>query len=267
MFGNRGQSGRSGYFIAEAGFCSTLWSVRFFNIFTDKLMPYEQVPFNDQVGFGAGVEFVDNPEPRCPCVLLLDTSVSMRSKAIDSLNEGIRVFRDELSADAMASKRVEIAIIGFGPVKTITDFQTADVFQVPTLQTTGDTPMGAAIETGLSLLDQRKQAYRANGVSFYRPWVFLITDGGPTDLWQEAAAKVRAGEAANHFSFFAVGVEGARMDILSQISAREPLKLKELRFRDLFIWLSNSLGSVSRSSLGDKIELQNPVTPQGWASV
>jgi uncharacterized protein YegL len=95
----------------------------------------------------------------------------------------------------------------------------------------------------------------------------LITDGGPTDHWQKAPDKIRAGEAANHFSFFAVGVEGARMDILSQMTTREPLKLKELRFRDLFVWLSNSLGSVSKSALGDKVELENPATPKGWASV
>jgi uncharacterized protein YegL len=73
--------------------------------------------------------------------------------------------------------------------------------------------MGAAIESGLVLLEQRKKAYRSSGISFYRPWIFLVTDGGPTDSWREAAAQVKAGEEANHFSFFAVGVEEARMDI------------------------------------------------------
>jgi uncharacterized protein YegL len=221
----------------------------------------------EQIPFGENTEFADNPEPRCPCVLLLDTSGSMRGQPVKELNQGIRIFKDELMADEMAAKRVEVAIIGFGPVQTLTDFQTADVFEPPLLQAQGDTPIGAAIEAGLALLEQRKQSYRRNGVAYYRPWIFLITDGGPTDHWQAAAAQVKAGEAANHFSFFAVGVEGARVDVLAQIGTREPLKLKELRFRDLFIWLSKSLGSVSKSAVGDKVELENPATPSGWASV
>jgi uncharacterized protein YegL len=221
----------------------------------------------EQVPFGAGVEFADNPEPRCPCLLLLDTSGSMRGQAINELNAGVRLFRDELAADPMASKRVEIAIVGFGPVQVLSDFQTADAFDPPTLVATGDTPMGAAVEEGLTLLDQRKQAYRTNGIAFYRPWIFLITDGGPTDAWTDAAAKVKSGEASKHFSFFAVGVAGARIDILRQLVTREPLMLKELKFRDLFVWLSNSLGSVSKSRVGDAVELVNPATPQGWASV
>jgi uncharacterized protein YegL len=53
------------------------------------------------------------------------------------------------------------------------------------------------------------------------------------------------------------------MDILQQISVREPLRLDGLRFRDLFSWLSTSLRSVSRSTPGTEV----PLPPPGWASV
>jgi uncharacterized protein with von Willebrand factor type A (vWA) domain len=39
------------------------------------------------------VEFAENPEPRCPCVLLLDTSGSMQGAAINALNQGCARFR------------------------------------------------------------------------------------------------------------------------------------------------------------------------------
>jgi uncharacterized protein with von Willebrand factor type A (vWA) domain len=45
----------------------------------------------DQVPFDAS-EFVDNPEPRCPCLLLLDTSASMAGRRINELNAGLETF-------------------------------------------------------------------------------------------------------------------------------------------------------------------------------
>ena len=58
----------------------------------------------DQVPFGAA-EFADNPEPRCRCLLLLDTSHSMQGRPILELNSGLVVFKDELAADALAMTR------------------------------------------------------------------------------------------------------------------------------------------------------------------
>lgn len=218
---------------------------------------------SDQISFETN-DFVSNPEPRCPCVLLLDVSGSMNGQPLAELNAGLQTFRDELAADALAMKRVEVAIVTFGPTKVEMPFTGASTFFAPTLQAQGDTPMGGAIMQALDLVRDRKNDYRANGISYYRPWVFLITDGGPTDAWQGAAAAVKEGEASKQFAFFAIGVKGARMDVLQQISVREPLSLEGLKFRELFSWLSSSLRSVSRSTPGTDVPL---APPSGWASV
>jgi uncharacterized protein YegL len=65
---------------------------------------------SDQIPFGTD-DFAQNPEPRCPCLLLLDTSGSMQGRPIAALNEGIKVFKDELLGDTLAAKRVEVATL------------------------------------------------------------------------------------------------------------------------------------------------------------
>jgi uncharacterized protein YegL len=213
---------------------------------------FPQVPYSDSAEtsqpFGFAEEFIENAEPRCPCVLLLDTSTSMSGDPINQLNAGLASFKEELMADGLAVKRVEISVITFGPVQVHNSFQTADVFQPPILQANGDTPMGSAIAEALRLIEERKSEYTSAGVSHYRPWVFMITDGEPTDQWREAAAALRNGTEQKKLAFFAVAVEGANLARLAEISPRKPLMLKGLHFRELFRWLSNSLGAVSRSS-------------------
>ncbi|MGL4554573.1 MAG: vWA domain-containing protein [Gemmataceae bacterium] len=216
------------------------------------------------ISFGTD-DFALNPEPRLPCVLLLDTSGSMEGAPIDQLNAGLDAYRDALAYDDLAARRVEIAVVTFGGTAALfQDFSAVGRFYPPRLTAGGETPMGQAVLLGLDHLRKRKDEYRSNGVAYFRPWVFLITDGVPTDDWKAAAEQVKAGEGANAFSFFAVGVETADFAVLRQMTTREPLKLRGLSFRELFLWLSASQVSVSRSSPGDKVMLPPPT---GWASV
>ena len=212
------------------------------------------------------VEFADNPEQRCPCILLLDVSGSMGGAPIKALNDGLRIFRDDLNKDGLTKKRVEVAIVTFeSEVKVVQDFVTADKFQPPTLKVGGATYMGAGIDKALDILQARKASYKANGIKYYRPWVFMITDGEPSDneVVNRAAQRIRDEEAEKRVAFFAVGVEGVNMTRLSQIVVRPPMKLTGLNFEEMFQWLSASMSGVSHSQLDEQVPLQKP----GWGSV
>ena len=220
----------------------------------------------ESLGWEEAVEFAENPEPRCPCVLLLDTSGSMQGEAINALNDGLRTFKQELNHDNLAKKRVEVAIVTFNTdVEVVQDFTTADEFDPPTLSAEGLTQMGGAILQGLDMLEVRKAMYRANGVAYYRPWMFLITDGEPQgeadSVVEQATQRIKDDEANKRVAFFAVGVEEANMTRLSQIVVRHPLKLRGLNFKELFIWLSASMQQVSQSS---QLEEQMPLPPANW---
>ncbi|WP_017316843.1 vWA domain-containing protein [Mastigocladopsis repens] len=214
------------------------------------------------------VEFAENPEPRCPCVLLLDTSGSMQGMPIDSLNQGLQSFKEELIQNSLAARRVEVAIVTFDSnVNVVQDFVTADQFSPPILAAQGLTTMGAGIHKALDLIQDRKAQYRANGVAYYRPWVFMITDGEPQgefeDVIEQAARRLQADEASKRVAFFTVGVENANMTRLSQIAVRTPLKLQGLNFVEMFVWLSASMSAVSHSKVDEQVALP----PIGWGSV
>lgn len=250
-------------------------------------------------------EFAENPEPRCPVVLVLDTSGSMQGTPIAEMNEGLRAFAAAIKADRLASLRVEVAVVAFGgkvraldvrspetnqsdgenkevvlfnpfglairpkinevPFDARQAFVTADQFIPPAMEANGETPLGEAISRALALLRERKEIYKQNGLDYFRPWIFAITDGRPTDKgWEAVAEQVRQEEARKGVVFYGVGVEGADLQTLSQFSqSRPPLKLKGLAFGELFTWLSKSLSAIAHSRPGE----QAPLPPVGWGSV
>ena len=204
-------------------------------------------------------------DPRCPCVLVLDTSGSMMGEPIRELNAGLEVFKSELEADAVAQNRVEIAVVAFNSSVTVEhDFSLVDKFVPPTLVANGSTAMGAALNLALSMVATRKQAYKDNGVQYYRPWVMLITDGEPTDSIDRAVEQIGELEGKGSLAFFAIGVRGANMSVLKTFSVREPVMLDGLKFREFFVWLSASMQKVSASRVGDQVALP---PPRGWCVV
>lgn len=219
------------------------------------------------------IEVAYPQQPHCATVLLLDTSGSMGGPKIAALNEGLRLFLQETAGDELASKRVDLCILTFGgEVSVHHDFAPVTAYPADTaLAARGETPMGQALERGMTLIEERKAAYRAQGTDYYRPWLMLITDGEPTDIkpgddrWQKVTAALQEGVAGRRFAFFAIGVEGANMDRLRQLcpEGRPPLALRGLAFRELFAWLSRSQRQVSASRTGDTVQLP----PVDWGSV
>ena len=216
------------------------------------------------------IQFAENPEPRCPLVILADVSTSMYGAPMEALNQGIAVLSDELKRDSLASLRVEVAIITFGSTADVVqDFVTADRFEAPTLVANGTTMMSAGIELALDKIEERKQMYRDNGIEYYRPWLWLMTDGAPTEeqeVVNAASAKLRQAESEKRVAAFSVAVGGADMETLTEISPRRPLPLQGLEFGSMFLWLSQSMSRVSASRTDDEIRLDTD-TLQDWAAI
>jgi len=214
------------------------------------------------------VEFIDNPDQRCACVLLLDTSSSMSGQPITELRKGLESFEQEVKEDVYARRRVELSIITFGSDVTVKqDFVTIDAFTTPEFEPNGYTFMGTAVIKAIEQVRDRKSVYRENGIDYYRPWIILITDGRPEgeppDRFDEAVRMVHEEEANKGVAFFAIGVQNADMKCLEQLSVREPKLLRGLNFVDLFAWLSDSMKSVSNSRLDDQVQL----APTSWSVV
>lgn len=211
-----------------------------------------------------------NRQRRTPCVLLLDTSFSMEGEKIERLNAGLRRFREDILSNPVAAQSVELCVISFGPVRLDADF--ALVSDLPDLQlkASGATPLVQALELAMLKVTERKGRYAEHGISYYRPWIFLLTDGEPTDEhghgcdgYRSLIPPLQLAAAEKKFTLFSVGVNvSARgrqvLDELSQPFGGRCLDLADLRFEEMFLWLSASLGRVSQSAPGERVQLLDP---------
>ncbi len=214
------------------------------------------------------VDYSGNPNQRTPCVLILDASGSMNSNGsngktrIAELNEGIQTLEHALKSDDAAISRVQLGIVTVGgpsnSADVLMDWTDVENFQAFPLVADGTTPLGTGVRIGLEMIEQIKKDLRSNGINYTRPWMMIITDGEPTESaadWLAAAQECKAAEAAKKVEVFTIGVDGANMATLSQLSSRPPVMLDGLKFKELFLWLSSSLSAASRSRPGDALAL------------
>lgn len=204
----------------------------------------------------------DNPAPRCPVVLLLDTSGSMAGKPIAELKEALGQFLRETAEDEATGMSVELCVITYGQDTGVgLEFTTVKrVDPPPELVVGGLTPMGQAIRLGLYEIHERRKHYKRSGISAYKPWMVLMTDGQPNDDWEGPASEARTMAENNQLNFFGVGVgPDVDMQTLRAIlpAAQPPVRLRGLRFKPFFRWLTDSLRLVTSGTLSmqDKVRL------------
>lgn len=219
---------------------------------------------------GDPLPITNQGERHVAAVLLVDTSGSMSGAPIAELNQGLVEFGQALQEDSLALGRADVCVISFNSnVETEMSFRSATEYQAPVLSANGLTSLNEAIQAGLDAIEARKAEYRAEGVSYYRPWLFVLTDGAPTDTERETETKDRLRNAIRNKKvvYMPMGIgEGADTAKLQEYypeetQAKTVLKANASRFKEAFVWLSQSLGVVSKSdpNVSDSISL--PPTP------
>ena len=225
----------------------------------------ENLNEKDEIENSEEEDLVNNPTTRLPVCLCLDVSSSMSGQPIDELKKGVDFFFQAIKDDHIAKYAVEIAIVVFhSQVELRLDFSDIEKQQIPDLQASGSTSMGKGVNLSLDILEKRKKEYSEKGITYYQPWLVLMTDGCPTDDTTSALQRVEKLNSEKKINVFSVAVgNGADKDILKQFSKNDQVisvKSPE-HFREFFQWLSQSTVVASQSAPGEKPKLP-PVPPE-----
>ena len=211
-----------------------------------------------------------NPgECHVPAVLLVDTSGSMDGQPINELNQGLRDFYDALCNDELAMGRAEVSIISFdSTVQIEMGFRPAEEYVAPTLSAYGLTALNQALIKGLDEIEARKELYKRAGVKYYRPWLFVLTDGLPTDdeFEGEALRRMREAIEGKKVTYMPMGIGNADLDQLKKYypvnhSQKVTLKANASEFKSAFEWLSASLAVITHSDPKVSSSVTVPPTP------
>ena len=206
---------------------------------------------------------------RLPVYLLLDCSGSMAGEPIEAVKQGIKTLISELKGDPQALETAFLSIITFdSSARQISPLTELMLFKEPQIQAGGATALGGALKVLSECIRNEVQTTTATQKGDWKPLVFLMTDGAPTDNLDEGIDAIKTVSTGN---IIACGAgANANANTLKKIT-NNVLMMNNLTAGDMaqfFAWVSSSIKASSKSidaKPGDPIELPPP--PQGFVIV
>jgi uncharacterized protein YegL len=204
---------------------------------------------------------------RLPVYLVIDCSESMAGPAFDAVREGIDAMLGELRGDPSALESVWLSVITFSArAKVLVPLTDLVDFQPPPLVLGSGTSLGVA----LALLEQRLAAevtlQTAETKGDWKPIVFILTDGDPTDTWFKIADRFLANISGRKANVIAVACGPAvNFDNLRRVTPTV-LRFKDggaPSFREFFKWISQSVRTASArfSAKEEQVATLPPLPP------